>query len=156
MSKLSDWSEGIANAQNDRSSRLKGMSGWIRFLGWLNNELNPKHDWFDYESMSNNYQNVKNQVTKSDLTGAEKAANQFTADEAQKQRDWETEKCQYGFSTPGCDMRAAGVNPALAMNGSSGASTPSGASASSVSPGASILSSPISCRPFFFPCRRSL
>lgn len=136
MSKLSDWSEGIANAQNDRSSRLKGKSWWTRFVGWLNNELNPHHDWFDYDAMDNNYQNVVNQITKSNLTGAEREANQFTADEAQKQRDWEAEMQNTAYQRQVVDMQKAGVNPALAMSNGQ-PSTPSGASAQSVSPSSS-------------------
>lgn len=139
MSKLSDWSEGIANAQNDRSSRLRGKSVWIRFLGWLNNEFNATHDWFDYDALDTSSQNIKNQITKERLTGAEQEANAFTASEAQKQRDWETEMSNTAYQRQVKDMQAAGINPAMAMGGS-GASTPSGASASSVSPGASILS----------------
>ena len=70
------------------------------------------------------------------LTGAEREANEFTAQEAQKQRDWETEMSNTAFQRQVADMQKAGVNPALAMTGgASGASTPSGASAQSVSPG---------------------
>ena len=70
------------------------------------------------------------------LTGAEREANAFTAQEAQKQRDYETEMSNTAYQRQVADMQAAGINPALAMSGSaSGASTPSGASAQSVSPG---------------------
>lgn len=70
------------------------------------------------------------------LTGAEREANAFTAQEAQKQRDFETEMSNTAFQRQVVDMQKAGINPALAMSpGSSGASTPSGASAQSVSPG---------------------
>lgn len=136
MSKLSDWSEGIANAQEDRKKRLQGKSWWTRFVGWLNSELNPHHDWFDYDAMDNNYQNVVNQITKSNLTGAEREANQFTADESQKQRDWEVEMQNTAYQRQVVDMQKAGVNPALAMSNGQ-PSTPSGASAQSVSPSSS-------------------
>ena len=134
MSKLSNWSEGIAKVQNDRSERLRGSNLWTRFLGWLNNELNPTHDWFDYEQMQADSESIKKSITQSGLTGAQQEANAFTAAEAQKQRDWEQDMSNTAFQRQVTDMRAAGVNPALAMSGSSGASTPSGASGSSVSP----------------------
>lgn len=138
MSKLSDWSEGIAKAQDERSGRLKGMSGIIRFIGWLNNEFNPNHDWFDYSSLNDRWGSIRNQITQEGLTGAQQQANAFSANEAQKQRDWETEMSNTAFQRQVADMRAAGVNPAMAMNGSSGASTPSGSAPSSVSSGVGV------------------
>lgn len=138
MSKLSDWAEGIARTQNERSDRLKGMSGLVRFVGWLNNQFNPNHDWFDYEAMNSRFGNVRNQITQEGLTGAQQEANAFSADEAQKQRDWEEQMSNTAYQRQVADMRAAGVNPAMAMNGSSGASTPSSAAPSSVSPSSGI------------------
>lgn len=133
MGWLKEWSEGNFTAQQDRSERLQGKSAWTRFLGWLNNELNPRHDWFDYEAMDADAQSLKRSVTQSGLTGAQQEANAFTADEAQKQRDFEAEMSNTAFQRQVADMRAAGVNPAMAMKGA-GASTPSGAAGSSVSP----------------------
>lgn len=73
------------------------------------------------------------------LTGAEREANAFTAQQAQINRDWQTEMSNTAFQRQVADMQAAGINPALAMSGSSGASTPSGAAGSSVSPGSADL-----------------
>lgn len=66
------------------------------------------------------------------LTGAQREQNLFNATEAQKQRDYETQMSNTAFQRQTDDMRAAGLNPALMYGGTgaSGASTPSGSSAS--------------------------
>lgn len=132
---MAKWSESQIYKQT------RGKSPWTRFVGWLNNVLNPDHAWKDYENAPEvDWSNsVTNQITKQDLTGAEKAANQFNADEAEKQRQWEAEMQNTAYQRQVADMRAAGINPALAMSGGQ-PSTPSGASAQSVSPGSSGMS----------------
>lgn len=133
------WYSDRWNANSDRHQRLENSSLFTRFVGWLNNMFNPTHDWFDYASMddkiSNVLSSVENQVTQSELTGAQREANAFTATEAEKQRNWEEQMSNTAFQRQVTDMQAAGVNPALLYGGSSaGASTPSGANGSSVSP----------------------
>lgn len=119
----------------DPSIDATGKNLFWKFTAWLNKQFNPGHAWTDYSSKQDSM--VDSWLKKEsgfDLTNAEKAANQFTADEAQKQRDWEQYMSDTAYQRQVKDMQAAGVNPAMAMNSANGASTPSGASASSVSP----------------------
>lgn len=131
---MAKWSE------SEIYQQTRGKSPWTRFVGWLNNVMNPNHAWKDYESSPEvDWSNsLTNQITREDLTGAEKAANLFNAAEAEKQRAWETEMQNTVYQRQVTDMQKAGINPALAMSGGQPA-TPSGASAQSVSPsGASM------------------
>lgn len=73
-----------------------------------------------------------NKETGAGLTGAEREANAFNAEEAQKQRDWETEMDNTKYQRAVADARSAGINPMMVAGGSPTA--PSGSSASSVSP----------------------
>ena len=57
-------------------------------------------------------------------------ANEFNAQEAQKNRDWQTEMSNSEIERRVNDLRKAGLNPILAIN-QGGASTTSGSSASS-------------------------
>lgn len=120
----------------DSAIDATGKNLFWKFTAQLNKWLNPGHAWTDYQSKNDSMLDswLRSQSGYS-LTNAEIAANEFTANEAQKQRDWEQEMSNTAYQRQVADMRAAGVNPALAMNsGSNGASTPSGSSATSVSP----------------------
>lgn len=111
-----------------------GKGGFWKFVAALNNLLNPGHAWTDYQSKPDSLvESWIHKETGYELSGAEKQANEFSAAEAQKQRDWEEQMSNTAYQRQVADMRAAGINPAMAMNGS-GASTPSGSSATSVSP----------------------
>lgn len=129
-----NWKETVAG------KAASGGNGLTRFVGWLNALFNEDHPWFDYESLDNTFQSIQNQITQEHLTGAQQEANAFTASEAQKQRDWEEQMSNTAYQRQVADMRAAGINPALAMSGGSGASTPSGSSAASVAPSGPGLS----------------
>lgn len=100
-------------------------------------------------------QSLFGKVTGTALTGAEREANEFTAGEntramnfsaleAQKNRDFQAEQAATQWQRGVADMQAAGLNPALAY-GQGGASamsgsSPSGSAGSSVQPQASSLS----------------
>lgn len=68
------------------------------------------------------------------LSPAQQAQMNFNANEAQKQRDYETEMSNTAYQRQVQDMIKAGVNPAMAMNKANGASTPSGVAANAGSP----------------------
>lgn len=76
-----------------------------------------------------------NKYTGAGLTGAEKEANAFSAEQAQKQMDFQQQMRDTQYQSAVSDMRAAGVNPALMYgSGASGNVAPAGASASSIAP----------------------
>lgn len=124
----------------DSGQKVQGKGFFTRFVGWLNAMLNPDHAWFDYDKMDTSVSSVQNQLTKENLTGEQTAMNQFNADEAQKQRDWEQQMSDTAYQRQVADMRAAGINPAMAMSSAQGASTPSGSAAAAASGSGSSLS----------------
>ena len=79
--------------------------------------------------------NLSKKFSSSGLTQAEVEANEFSANEAQKNRDFQQQMSDTSYQRGVSDMQKAGLNPALMYGGgASGASTPSGAAATSVSP----------------------
>lgn len=138
----------------DPGKKVAGKSFLTQALGWINSMFNPSHAWFDYDALDNKVNSVANQITKEDLTGEQKAMNQFNLDEAQKQRDWEEQMSNTAYQRQVKDMQAAGVNPAMAMSGS-GASTPSGVAATA-SAGSSVLSFSDLMQLFMMPLQKKL
>lgn len=81
-----------------------------------------------FSSLSDLFPALVNRITASELTGAEREQNAFNAEQAQADRDFQEYMSNTEYQRGVADMRAAGVNPALAI-GNGGASAPSGAMA---------------------------
>lgn len=80
--------------------------------------------------------NMAKSVTGSGLTDAQKEANAFTANQAQKQMDFQQQMRDSQYQSAVSDMRSAGINPAIMYgSGASGNVAPSGAMATSESVG---------------------
>lgn len=142
---------------NDTFHR-KNDNWWRRFIKGLNNAFNENHAWFDYDEWDNRastignlansvtslvdavanpsvIESVVNKYTGNELTGAEREANAFSAEEAQKSRDFTEYMARNKYSMETESMQNAGINPAMVYGGGSLVPTASnGAAASSVSP----------------------
>ena len=89
--------------------------------------------------LDNVFHSALGKYTGSNLTGAEREANEFNAGEAEKQRNWEERMANTQYQRGVADMSTAGVNPALMFGSGQAAPTPSGAAASGVTPSFSGL-----------------
>lgn len=103
------------------------------------------HTWWNrkavpfFKRLGDDITNWFRGTTGAELTGAQREANAFSANEAEKQRAWEQQMSNTSYQRGVVDMQNAGLNPALMYgSGASGASTPSGSNASSVSPTAPV------------------
>lgn len=127
-------------ASDEYWSGLKdGKNPIVKGLINLNQYMNPNHDWFDYSEMQDTIGSAKDKYLGTGLTPAEQEANAFSAQEAQKARDWEEYMSNTSYQRMVTDMQKAGVNPAMAMS-SGQIGTPSSPSPSSVSPAGGNMS----------------
>lgn len=110
---------------------------WSKLLASLNTWLNPDHAWFDYgsEEFEGTFDNLENKYLEKGLTAREREANAFSAEEAQKSRDWQEYMARNKYAIETQSMQDAGVNPAMVYGGGSLVPTASnGAHASSIAP----------------------
>lgn len=110
---------------------------WSKLLAGLNTWLNPDHAWFDYgsEDFEGTFDNITNKYLENGLTDREREANAFSAEEAQKSRDFTEYMARNKYSMETQSMIDAGVNPAMVYGGGSLVPTAAnGAQASSVAP----------------------
>lgn len=113
----------------------------------LNGVLNKNHNWFDYDAWDASrspilsvVDNVTKKYAGTGLTDAEKEANAFSSDEAQKSRDFELFMARNKYQLETQSMEEAGINPAMVYGGGSLVSTATnGAAPSSVSPSGADL-----------------
>lgn len=108
-SMVSSGSDTLSGVQRTDESSVKGLTGFLNQLG----QLIPA---------------LVNRITAGELTGAEREQNAFNAEQAQIDRDFQERMANTQYQRSVADMRAAGVNPALAI-GNGGAAAPSGAMA---------------------------
>lgn len=134
---------------------------WSRLIKGLNNLMNPGHAWRDYENdpdanstldnvintvqdvlseMDTNSTSIANRITQAHQTGAEIEAQEFSANEAQKSRDFTEYMARNKYQMETQSMEQAGVNPAMVYGGGSLVPTATnGAQGQASSPGASAL-----------------
>lgn len=108
---------------SDWLPRYDVNSGYTNAFGALDNAFTGNNDWTrSLQLQANAFAFTAEQA---------KLAREFNSLEAQKLRDWQTEMSNSAYSRSIADLKKNGINPYMAINGLSAASTPSGAAGSS-------------------------
>lgn len=129
---LGFWTSASGQGLTDNSSGAMAIPGvqtvpvgdtWRGFgSDWFNKSAKENEDFRRAEQSANN-------ALYRDLYYMGKS-NEFSANEAQKNRDWQERLSNTAYQRAVADMKLAGINPLLAYD-NGGASTPSGSAASS-------------------------
>lgn len=148
MSKFGDFLKSIFYQKHEDGS-ASGLFGFLNPNSWKNSfeDVWKSDDYssgqtqslqatvnnsigslFNLDGLSGLFGALANRITGSELTGAEREQNAFNAQQAEIDRQFQADMSNTAFQRGVADMRAAGVNPALAI-GQGGASTPSGSAA---------------------------
>ena len=123
---------GVGSAVSGIASLFKSKSGGERASDYsarmLNEFLqNPERAMSLYNKntdLTNPYfQSMINGMTGQGLTGAQEQMNQFNAEQAALQRDWQEHMASTQFQRTTSDMQAAGLNPAMMYGGSASPAT---------------------------------